>query len=150
MLDGARYQTTMAYDALNRLTALDYPQDVTGRHAHVQPPYNRAGALESVTLDGPPSAERIAYNANGQRLLIAYGNGVMTRYAYGPQMFRLGRLRTERYTKPDALTYSPFGAPLQDMTYSYDLVGNILAIVERTPGCGLPKSVDGPDALHRG
>src|SRR5262249_39045339 len=47
-------------------------------------------------------------------------------------------------------TYSPFGAPLQDMTYSYDLVGNILAIVERTPGCGLPKSVDGPDALHRG
>jgi len=150
MLDGASYQTTMAYDALNRLTALDYPQDVTGRRAHVQPHYNRAGALDSVTLDGAPYVERIAYNAKGQRLLIAYGNSVMTRYAYDPQMFRLGRLRTERYTKPDALTYSPFGAPLQDMTYSYDLVGNVLAIVERTPGCGIPKSVDGPDTLNRG
>ena len=33
--------------------------------------------------------EHIAYNAKGQRLLIAYGNGVMTRHAYDPQTFRL-------------------------------------------------------------
>jgi hypothetical protein len=40
--------------------------------------------------------ERIAYNAKGQRVLIAYGNGIMTRHAYDPQTFRLLRLRTER------------------------------------------------------
>ena len=32
-------------------------------------------------------------------MLIAYGNGVMTRHAYDPQTFRLARLRTERFTK---------------------------------------------------
>ena len=40
--------------------------------------------------------QRIAYNAKGQRTLIAYGNGLMTRYAYDPATFRLARLRTER------------------------------------------------------
>jgi hypothetical protein len=28
------------------------------------------------------SVEQIAYNARGQRLLVALGNDVMTRYAY--------------------------------------------------------------------
>ena len=68
-------------------------------------------------LDGTTYVEHIAYNAKGQRTLIAYGNGVMTRYAYDPQTFRLARLRTERYTTPQPLTYHPTGAPLQDFAY---------------------------------
>ena len=67
--------------------------------------------------------ERIAYDAKGQRALIAYGNGVMTRYAYDPRTSRLTRLRSERYTKPDDLTYRPTGEVLQDFGYDYDLVG---------------------------
>ena len=83
--------------------------------------------LGKVWLDDTLYVERIAYDAKGQRALIAYGNGVMTRYAYDPQTFRLKRLRSERYTKPDAVTYRPAGAALQDYGYDYDLVGNILA-----------------------
>ena len=48
----------------------------------MRPHYNRAGALEHVELDDTTYVERIAYNAKGQRTLIAYGNSVMTRYAY--------------------------------------------------------------------
>ena len=133
------YTTTSSYDALNRITTLTYPQDSDGPgHQKVlTPTYNRAGALEQVALSGQVYVERIAYNAKGQRILITYGNGLMTRYAYDRQTFHLLRLRTEAYTKPTTLTYHPTGLPLQDMGYSYDLVGNILGIQDRTPGSGV-------------
>jgi RHS repeat-associated protein len=102
-----------------------------------------------VELDGVTYVERIAYTAKGQRALIAYGNGVMTCYAYDPCTFRMARLRTERFTKPDALTCRPAGSPLQDFAYEYDLVGNITAIHDRAPGSGVLNTMLGPDALDR-
>ncbi|MEZ4789478.1 MAG: hypothetical protein R2811_05615 [Flavobacteriales bacterium] len=45
------------------------------------PTYNRAGALEAITFDGVEYVRRIAYNAKGQRPLLAMGNGMMTRYS---------------------------------------------------------------------
>lgn len=133
------YTTTSTYDALNRLTSLTCPLDADGlgKQKVFTPTYNRAGALERVELGGQVYVERIAYNAKGQRILMAYGNGLMTRYAYDRQTFRLLRLRTEGYTTPKALTYHPKGQPLQDLGYTYDLVGNILSIQDRTPGSGV-------------
>jgi hypothetical protein len=87
---------------------LNYPQDVTGTRKKLRPEYNRAGVLERVSLDGAIYVDRIAYNAKGQRTLIAYGNGVMTRYAYDQKTFRLLRLRSEHYTA-SALSYHPTG-----------------------------------------
>jgi len=60
----------------------------------------------------------------------------MTRYAYDPYTFRLGRLRTERYTNPAALNYKPNGGLLQDFAYGYDLNENILHIADWVPGTG--------------
>jgi RHS repeat-associated protein len=150
LLESTRYETSVTYDALNRVKVMQYPQDVgestppvaPSRKA-LRPHYNRAGALERVELDGTIYVEHIVYNAKGQRTLIAYGNGVMTRYAYDLQTFRLVRLRTERYTKPDPLTYQPDGGLLQELAYSYDLAGNILSVVDRTPGCGVLNNPDG-------
>ena len=61
----------------------------------------------------PELVDRIAYDAKGQRALVAYGNGVMTRHAYDPDTFRLRRPRSERYTT-DGVSYRPSGAALQD------------------------------------
>jgi RHS repeat-associated protein len=133
----AAYRTSSTYDAVSRMKATLYPTDVTGARKQLTPQYNSAGALEHVELDGAVYVDRIAYNAKGQRLLISYGNGLMTRYTHDPQTFRLLRLRSERYTTPAGLTYHPGGQPLQDLTYVYDLVGNILGIVDWTPGCGV-------------
>lgn len=149
LLDTTPYRTSAAYDALNRVTLMRYPQDVNGQRKTLRPHYNRAGALERVELDGATFVEHIAYSAKGQRLLIAYGNGVITRYAYDPHTFRLARLRSERYTKPAPHTYRPSGAPLQDFAYQYDLAGNITAITERTPGSGIVNTPLGIDALDR-
>jgi RHS repeat-associated protein len=148
------YETTTTYDALNRVETMQYPQDVGGARKLLVPVYNRAGALESVKLDDTTYVERIAYNAKGQRILVAYGNGLMTRYAYDPDTFRLLRMRTEAYAIPQASppVYRPSApsTPLQDFGYGYDLVGNILATRDRTPGCGIRNTPLGADALDRG
>jgi YD repeat-containing protein len=39
---------------------------------------------------------------------------------------------------PAALTYLGDGHALQDLAYGYDLVGNVVAIHDRTPGSGIP------------
>ncbi|MCQ3976647.1 MAG: hypothetical protein DPW09_24710 [Anaerolineae bacterium] len=148
LLDPTLYQIEMQYDALNRLMLLRYPQDVEGQRRELHPRYNRAGALEQVALNTDPYVVHIAYNAKGQRTLIAYGNGVMTRYAYDPQTFRLARLRSERYITDVPFTYRPTASnqPLQELAYQYDLAGNITRISDSAPGSGLPAR---PDELDR-
>src|SRR5262249_23106422 len=105
------------------------------------------GGLESIFLDATLYVDRIAYDAKGQRVLIAYGNGVMTRYAYDPHTFRLLRLRSEHYTGLDAVGYHPSGEAIQDLGYDYDLAGNILTIRDRTPASGI---LNNPEALTAG
>jgi hypothetical protein len=92
------FETNMDYDALNRITRLMYPIDDSGTRNELYSYYNNAGALKSVYLGGTEYVKHIAYNAKGQRLLIAYGNSLMTRYTYNEQTFRLERMRTERYS----------------------------------------------------
>ena len=144
LLETTAYQTTSSVDALNRIKRMHFPQDVEGQRRELRPEYNRAGGLEQVWLDDTLYVERIAYDAKGQRTLIAYGNGVMTRYAYDPHTFHLKRLRSERYIKPNAVSYRPNGEALQDFGYDYDLVGNILAIRDHAPGSGI---LNNPEAL---
>jgi RHS repeat-associated protein len=148
LLDTRVYETRSAFDALGRAKWSEYPQCANGERYRLRPGYNHAGALERVDLEGPlaadgsgalePYVQSIAYNAKGQRALIVYGNGLITRYAYDAQTFRLVRLRTDRLgADPAPLGYQPKGAPLQDIAYRYDLVGNILSMLDRTPGCGV-------------
>jgi len=151
-LEATVYQTSSRYDALNRPIEVTYPRDVDGERKKLVPRYNLAGALEAVALDSADYVRHIAYNAKGQRLLIAYGNGVMTRHVYDLHTFRLARLRTDRVSQPgligrlvsyisagdpDTLSFQPTGNPIQDFAYSYDLAGNIRTIDERTPNCGI-------------
>jgi RHS repeat-associated protein len=149
LLGAAEYRVSLRYDGLDRLRLMRYPEDVEGRRRELRPHYNRAGTLERVALDGVPFVEHIAYNAKGQRTLIAYGNGVMTRYAHDQKTFRLARMRSERFVKPAALTFRPSGAPLQDLAYQYDLAGNLVTIRDRAEGSGVPNTPLGTDALDR-
>ncbi|NUP11205.1 MAG: toxin, partial [Polyangiaceae bacterium] len=120
-LESETWTETREYDALGRITSLIAP-DIS----EFLPAYNEANLLESVAVKvrGATSATTfvsdIDYNAKGQRLSIAYGNGVTTQYTYDPKRFRLTRLLTTRT--------SPTSATLQDLNYSYDPVGNIIGI----------------------
>lgn len=149
------YTTTTRYDALGRIIRAVLPADVDGVRRALVPRYNRAGALAGLASEVPgvPGAhvhvERIAHDAKGRRILVAYGNGIMTRYAYDQETLRLVRMRSERFTQPAVATYRPAGQVEQEFAYRYDLVGNITTIVDRTPSCGVPGTPLGLDALDR-
>src|SRR5206468_9475280 len=80
LLEATPYTSTTTYDALNRPVVHTLPVDVEGNRRAVRATYNRSGALDRMSLDATVYVQRIAYDAKGRRSLIAYGNGVMTRY----------------------------------------------------------------------
>ncbi len=114
-LEAQAYDSSTAYDALNRAVALTAPDG-----SIIHPMYNEANLLERVEaiVSGAEAASTfvadIDYNAKGQRELIVYGNDVATHYAYDRLTFRLTRLQTVRGNEP-----------LQDLGYVYDPAGNI-------------------------
>jgi RHS repeat-associated protein len=146
LLDPTAYVTSSTFDALGRATSVRHPAAPGGARRLTTLVYSRGGAVKGVKLDGEVYVERIAYNARGQRILVAYGNGVMTRYAYDDETFRLARLRTERYTTVGTIGYRGSGEALQDFAFEYDLIGNVRKLHDRTPGCGIGPS---PDELDR-
>ncbi|HVH12413.1 MAG TPA: hypothetical protein VM759_05145, partial [Longimicrobium sp.] len=142
LLEADGHTTGTVRDALGRARILVMPADATGTHRVLETTFDPSGALRNVRLDGVPYVEHIACNARGDRTLVAYGNGVMTRCAYDPRTGRLVRLRSERYVRPSAWTFRP--APrageahvLQDVSHVYDLEGNPVRVTDRTPGCGV-------------
>jgi RHS repeat-associated protein len=128
------------FDALNRPIQLIAPHSnqVNTKLNIIQPSYNEANLLDKVnvwlnqntaptTLLNPTTANfkavtNIDYDAKGQRIKIEYneaGNLFFTQYEYDKQTFRLNHLLTARAADRRAL---------QDLSYTYDPVGNITEI----------------------
>ncbi|HEX9952129.1 MAG TPA: SpvB/TcaC N-terminal domain-containing protein, partial [Rubricoccaceae bacterium] len=168
LLEARVHETATAYDALGRPTWTDLPADANGAVRRLLPTYGRGGGLTAVRvgnplgLDEPETVvERIAHDARGQRLLLALGNGFMTRYAYEPLTRRLARIRTESFVRPAlgspdltagadaALVYVPDGSVVQNEGYAYDLAGNVTRVRERTADAGIAGTVLGAHALDR-
>ncbi len=112
----------------------------TNRVAVYVPEYNERGALKAewlhvraskgtdatghVSFASDPTRstqaiKAIAYNAKGQKLSLALGNGTLTNYSYDEKTFRLTALTTVRANSPRGV---------QELTYTYDPSGNITHI----------------------
>jgi RHS repeat-associated protein len=117
------FASSTQYDALNRPIAATAPDG-----SIVRPSYNEANLLETVTVNlrggatAAPFVTNIDYDAKGQRVLIAYGNNTSTAYTYDPLTFRLSSRTTSRTGFP------PTEQTVQDLSYTYDPVGNITHI----------------------
>jgi RHS repeat-associated protein len=134
-----RFVATTAYDALNRPIQMVTPHSATMRPNVLQPSYNEANLLARIDVwvrrsNAPTSlidaktadleaVTGIDYNARGQRLKLAFGNGVVTSYHYDPQTFRLIQLVTERPT-----SFAQDLRVVQNLAYTYDPVGNVTRI----------------------
>ncbi|GAB3903243.1 hypothetical protein GCM10028803_31340 [Larkinella knui] len=119
LLQNQPFTTETNYDALNRPVTLRTPDQSVAR-----PRYNEANLLDALRVSVRGGAERvfiseIEYDAKGQRVRIAYGNGSQTRYTYDADTTRLLRLTTTR---------SSDQAVLQDLNYTYGATGNITAL----------------------
>ncbi|MFO0763124.1 MAG: RHS repeat-associated core domain-containing protein [Byssovorax sp.] len=123
LLEAETFTTATAYDALNRPVSATTPDA-----SEVRPTYNEAGLLEKVdvrirgAVDWTSFVDDIDYGAKGQREKIVYGNGTETTYTYDPLTFRLSRLKTVRHNEDSTVSV------LQNLSYTYDPVGNIVAI----------------------
>jgi RHS repeat-associated protein len=101
--------TAMDYDSMDRVTKLTYPDQSSISYA-----YNSRGLLESV----PNVIEQYDYNPSGQNAVLKLACGTETGYSYDHRL-RLEHLYTARNS--DNLT-------LQDLTYGFDGVSNIIRI----------------------
>jgi RHS repeat-associated protein len=137
----APYQSGFAYDSLDRLTALGYPDGDA-----VSYDYNSRNLPE--TIGGGPGGTIIGaidYLASGQLASCSYGNGVTTGYQYDPRL-RLRNLNTT----------GPGGAELIRFAYSFDGASNITRIDDLRNLGGQPEAtarqntqVFGYDDLYR-
>jgi len=132
-LSGTPFLTRTSYDALNRTVQLITPDNST-----VTRTYNEANLLNrvEVNLRGVLTTfiSNVDYNAKSQRTRIEYGNSVTTRYTYDPLTFRLVQLETSRdaIAFPGDCPQPPLagwpGCQVQDLSYTYDPMGNITNI----------------------
>ncbi len=123
LLENDSFRAAAQYDALGRTTLVTLPDGSV-----LTPAYDEANQLASLQLQvtGQAAAMFLTgqdYNAKGQRLSAAHGNGVTVQYGYDPASFRLTSL----------VTVAPAGAgpgtqAIQDLHYTYDAVGNVVHI----------------------
>jgi len=123
------YRTAFAYDSLDRLTELTYPDnDAVGYE------YNARNLLNRIT--GGPSGSiisAIAYRASDQLAQIDYGNGVRTTYDYDPRL-RLTSLATLSHQMGEGLGVRE----LVHFQYDFDGVSNIRQITDARPAASVP------------
>jgi len=144
VLETEVFTSSLSYDALNRPIQFVVPHsDQAGtKFSVMRPGYNEANLLESLdvwleqnveptTLLNPPTATlkavtNIDYDAKSRRKRIEYneaGHPIITEYNYDQATFRLTQLVT---TRPKHLEADK--RKLQDLSYTYDPVGNITDI----------------------
>jgi RHS repeat-associated protein len=144
LLENETFTSSTAYDAMSRPIQLVAPHsDRPGARLNViRPGYNEANLLERVDVWLEQTAEptallnratanlnavaNIDYDAKGQRTSIEYNEAthrIITRYTYDKETFRLIRLLTTRPAHPETDK-----STLQDLSYTYDPVGNITSI----------------------
>jgi RHS repeat-associated protein len=121
-LEPEPFSTESRFDALNRVIWTKTPDN-----SITEPGYNEANLLETIAVTQPEAPKKeyvknIDYDEKGQRIKIEYGNNVYTNYYYDEKTFRLVHLETKKQG----------GQLLQDLYYTYDPVGNIIEIEDKS------------------
>ena len=142
LLEDENFEQTTQYDALNRMIQLDswHTTKVASTYnvpANIYlPEYNERGLLKAEKLfvrgviKDPPESNYIisgiTYDAKGQKQQARYSNNTVTNYAYDANTFRLTELTT---TGKIVTNDNPNEIKtLQDLSYTYDPIGNISLI----------------------
>ena len=114
-VNGIEYHVQRSFDTLERISTLEYPDSETLTYT-----YNSGGQIESVASGSDTYVVDVDYNAAGQITYIEYGNGTNTTYTYDENTLRLTNILTED-SQQNAL---------QNLSYTYDDVGNVLTITD--------------------
>ena len=86
-----------------------------------------------------PIVESASFGARGQRLQVRLGNGVEVSYGHDPDTFRLVSQQARRGTRI-----------YQDIQYTYDPVGNLVRLEDRSHDPGPGAIVGAAPSWHSG
>jgi len=117
-VDGIAYDVlaTSAFDRQGNIQSIQYPDSTSVIYG-----YNTAGLLEQVTREGVSIISNIDYNPLFQVKRIVYGNGAESVSTYdAAELYRLRQKRTFVAGQQD----------VQNITYTYDAVGNVTRMVD--------------------
>ena len=134
------YVTKYQFDTFNRLQVLTYPDNDTV----VTYNYDSGGLVNRVSGTDSNSSDvyapRVDYDKFGQRVLVDFGNGARTTYAYDPKTRRIASVKASL----------PNGYTFHDLAFTYDKVGNLTSLENKAirpgdfPGPGLGNAIGGP------
>lgn len=111
IINGQTYSVQRAYDALDRLKSLTYPDGEVVAYT-----YTPSGGIKSAA-GNQTYVSNASYAASGQMTMVSYGNNTHTDYTYNPQNLRLQQLTTN-------------DGALQNLSYTFDNAGNIQTITD--------------------
>jgi RHS repeat-associated protein len=155
-IDSVNYHTEYGYDRQGNQTKIVNPDG-----SQVIYKYNVAGLVDQVSADSQTVVQNVDYSPLGQITLMQYGNGAVTTNTYDPtKLYRLqhkvtslpGGAAQSAVAKGKAGTrISILSASIvaQDLTYSYDNVGNVLSIVDASNTDAKKTVTYGYDDLYR-
>jgi len=116
-----KYTTDYVFDSFGRMVDMTYPDGETLHYA-----YDNGGLLKAAWGEKEGSRynyiNSLLYDEFGQRTHIEYGNGTATNYTYDDKTRRLETLVT-------TLNAAQGNRQVQNLSYHYDLVGNIMSLV---------------------
>ncbi len=124
------YPFRRTYDLLGRALTLTYPDNEVATYT-----YNAQGP-STIKLGAQTVLSKMTYDPVGRPTLMTYGNGVTTTSAFNLLSGELGRLTTK----------TAAGGLIQDLTYTWDLAGNVTQLAD---GLRATSQTFGYDALNR-
>jgi len=145
--NGGTFVTQWDYDPMDRVTAMRYPQNnQAGIGEQVNTTYNAAGQVNGVA-SGFIYVNSSAYDIAGRLTQRNYGNNAFyVTYGYYDWIAAgQGRLKTLK----TGANSPPNNTSLQDMTYTYDEVGNVTSIVDANTAGGAQTQSFTYDSLNR-
>lgn len=119
------FQSSFQYNALDQITNEQAPDKT-----ETLTEYNLAGQVNRMVVrsagEESPKAivQKVEYDAQGQRTIVEYGNGVRSHYTYEESTLRLVKIQSDRESMP--------GQELQNIEITYDPVGNITRKMDRS------------------
>lgn len=126
IIDGITFENIYEYDALDRVTKVKSGgQDFTYT-------FNEQGKEDKIFLSGTEVIKNFDYNQYGQVTERQYKNNLNTIQNYNSQNFRLSSLTT---------------STLQDLSFGYDAIGNVLTIKDKANAQDYTMTYDDLDRL---
>jgi RHS repeat-associated protein len=117
------YTTSYVYDTFGRQQSMVYPDGETLTYR-----YDSGGMVRAASgvkgANDYAYVNRLEYDKFGEKAFVEDGNGVKTNYTFDPTMRRL----SNQVAGPTLAPNGTAGGPFQNVSYTYDKVGNVTAL----------------------